>query len=570
MGVKIQILLVVFLLGFVGLIVRLFYWQVVMAQSLSTQAQGQYNSSTITSAPRGNILAPDDSYWVIRDTVWQITANPKTIKDSPVSIAQKISPFLVDDSNNVASVSAETLKLASILSKNNLSWVSVAQRVSDGVKNNIAAFDIPGLSFTPEDGRFYPEASSAAQLLGFVGKDNTGNDLGYFGLEGFYNLPLSGKPGFVGQEKDVRGIPILLGGTKEVTAIDGVNLITSVDKRVQFLIEKKLADGITKYGAKGGSVTVMDPFTGEILGMASFPSFDPRKYWEYGNSVFRNPVISDTFEPGSIFKPIVMASGIDAGLVTPDTKCDICSGPLNVDGYQIKTWNNKYRPNSTMDQVIINSDNVGMSFVGQKLGADTLYDYLQKFGIGNLTGIDLQGESTASMRKKGAWSNVDLDTASFGQGVAVTGIQMVRAISVIANGGYLPTPHVVISIQGDGWQEKVNLPNSPRIISQKAASETTQMMVDAANLGESKWIKIPGFTVAAKTGTAQIPVAGHYDPINTNHSFIGFAPINHPKFVMLVTLDSPTSSPWASETAAPLWYAIAKDLFPYLSVQPDQ
>jgi cell division protein FtsI/penicillin-binding protein 2 len=168
------------------------------------------------------------------------------------------------------------------------------------------------------------------------------------------------------------------------------------------------------------------------------------------------------------------------------------------------------------------------------------------------------------------WSNVDLDTTTFGQGIAVTAIQMVRAVSAIANGGHLPTPHIVTSIQGDGWQENVDFPDFPRVISQKTAEETTQMMVDAANLGEAKWTKIPGFTVAAKTGTAQIPVAGHYDPTNTNHSFIGFAPVNHPKFVMLVTLQSPTSSPWAAETAAPLWYSITKDLFPYMGIQPDR
>lgn len=567
---KIQILLVVFALLFIGLIVRLAYWQVVMGSSLSQKAQSQYNSSTVTSAPRGNILAPDGSFWTLRSNVWQVTANPKLITDQPLDIAKKISPFLVDDSTNIASVSAETLKLTNLLSKNNVSWVSLGQRISDNVKKNIAALSISGISFSQTEGRFYPEASSAAQLLGFVGKDENGQNVGYFGLEGYYNLTLSGKSGFVGQEKDAKGSPILLGGTKEVNAIGGVDLTTSIDKRIQLLIEKNLEEGIAKYGAKGGNITVMDPYTGKILAMAGSPSFDPSKYWEYDNTVYRNPTISDSFEPGSILKPIIMASGIDLGVVTPETTCDICGSALNVDGYTIKTWNNEYKANSTMDQVIIDSDNVGMSFVGQKIGANNMYDYLQKFGIGQLTGIDLQGESAPILRKKGTWSNVDLDTASFGQGVAVTGIQMVRAISAIANGGYLVTPHVVTSIQGDGWQQDVGNQEPQRIISQKAADETAQMMVDAANLGEAKWTKIPGFTVAAKTGTAQIPVAGHYDETNTNHSFIGFAPISHPKFVMLVTLDSPISSKWASETAAPLWYSIARDLFPYLGVQPDQ
>lgn len=540
-----------------------------MGADLSQKAQGQYDSSTITTAPRGNILAPDGSFWVLRNNVWQITANPKLIKDSPEAIAKRISPFLVPDPSNIASVSAQTLKISSLVSKKNISWVSLAQKVTDGVKKNIQAMGITGLDFTQQEGRFYPEASSAAQLLGFVGKDESGDTLGYFGLEGYYNLPLSGKPGFVVQEKDAKGIPILLGGTKEVTAIGGVDIVVSVDKRIQILIEKKLEEGIAKYGAIGGTVTVMNPYTGEILGMAGYPSFDQSEYQRYGNEVFRNPVISDSFEPGSTFKVLIMAAGIDSGVITPDTKCDICNGPINVDGYQIKTWNNEYHPDSTMTDVLVNSDNIGMTFVGQKIGADPLYDYLQKFGIGEVTGIDLQGESAPPLRKRGTWSNVDLDTTSFGQGIAVTAVQMVRAVSVIANGGYLPTPHVVTKIQGDGWQEKIDPTTPIRVISQKAAEEVAQMMSSAANLGEAKWTKIPGFTVAAKTGTAQIPVAGHYDPTNTNHSFIGFAPVTNPKFVMLVTLHSPTQSPWAAETAAPLWYSIARDLFPYMGVQPD-
>ncbi len=569
MHAKIQVLFVVFFLLFLGLIIRLSYWQVVMGGSLSQKARGQYDSSTVTAAPRGNILAPDGSFWVLRSNVWQITGNPKLIKDTPESIAKKLAPFLTDNPTDAASVSAEVQRINKLLSKTDVSWVSLAQKITENVKKNIQALGITGIDFTQGEGRFYPEASVAAQLLGFVGKDDGGNNIGYFGLEGYYNLPLSGKPGFVGQEKDAKGTPIFLGGTKEVSAINGVNLTTSIDKRVQMSIEKNLEAGIAKYEAKGGSVTVMDPFTGKILGMAAYPSFDQSKYWEYGNEVFRNPVISDSFEPGSIFKVLIMAAGLDSGVITPETKCDICNGPINVDDFQIKTWNNEYHPDSSMTEVIVNSDNIGMTFVGQKIGENKLYDYLQKFGIGKVTGIDLQGESSPSLRKKGTWSNVDLYTTTFGQGIAVTPIQMVRAVAAIANGGYLPTPHVVTQIQGDEWQEDLELPAPSRIVSQKAAEETTQMMVAAANQGEAKWAKIPGFTIAAKTGTAQIPVAGHYDETNTNHSFIGFAPVKNPKFVMLVTLQSPQSSPWAAETTAPLWYSIAKDLFPYMGIQPD-
>lgn len=569
MQVKIRILLFAFILLFIGLSARLFYWQVINAKDLSAEARTQYDSSKVTSAPRGNILSSDGSYWVLRNGVWTIIANSNLFTKAPNEIANILAPILAGNTDDPSLKGVEFDRLLNLLSKKS-AYIPIKQKVDDETKKNIEALKLKGISFVAQDDRFYPEASAAAQLLGFVGKDENGEDIGYFGLEGYYNLPLSGKPGFTGGEKDAKGVPILLNKSTEISAISGVNLVTGIDKRAQILAEEKLKEGIEKYGAAGGSVTIMNPVSGEIMAMASDPSFDPGHYPDYNDSVFRNPVISDSFEPGSIIKPIVMAAGLDAGLVKPDTECDICSGPLKLDKYFIKTWNNKYQANITMTDVIVNSDNVGMSFVGQKLGADKLYDYLDKFGLGSISGIDLQGEVAPKMRKKGTWNVVDLATASFGQGIAVTGIQMLRAVSVIANGGYLVNPKVVQKIQGDGWEEGVKSSPPERIISAEAAGEAAQMMVEAANRGEAKWTKIPGFFVAGKTGTAQIPVEGHYDSTNTNHSFIGFAPMVNPKFIMLVTLKSPQSSPWAAETAAPLWYSIAKELFPYLGVAPSE
>jgi cell division protein FtsI (penicillin-binding protein 3) len=569
MNGKIRILSFLFLLLFAALIVRLFYWQVIKKRELSSQAKSQYASSLVTSAPRGNILAPDGSYWVVRTQGWNLWANSRKLTVSVSQAAEKLAPFLVSDQADNPELLAEVNKLKGLLSKD-ASWVALEQKVSDSVKRNIEAMGIGGIGFDGQEISYYPEASSAAQLLGFVGKDAGGKDIGYFGIEGYYNLPLSGKPGFEGGEKNAVGSPILTEGSKLVSAIPGVDLLTNIDKRIQMTVEDELQKGIEKYGAAGGSVTVMNPVDGRVLAMVSYPSYDPSSYSQFNDSLFKNPVISDSFEPGSIFKILVMAAGLDAGVVNPDTTCDICTGPLKVDKYLIKTWNDKYHPGISMTDVIVNSDNVGMSFVGQRLGADKLFDYLHKFGIGAKSGIDLQGESAPALRGKGTWNIVDLATASFGQGVAVTGIEMIRSVAAIANGGFLVTPRVVDSIRGDGWEEKVKTDTPVRIISQKAANEVAQMMVDAAENGEAKWCRILGFSVAGKTGTAQIPIAGHYDEEKTIASFIGFAPADKPKFVMLVTLKSPQSSPWAAETAAPLWYLIAKDLFPYLGIQPKQ
>jgi stage V sporulation protein D (sporulation-specific penicillin-binding protein) len=264
-----------------------------------------------------------------------------------------------------------------------------------------------------------------------------------------------------------------------------------------------------------------------------------------------------------------MASGLDAGVVKPDTVCEICAGPLKVDKYTIETWNREYNANATMTDVIVHSDNVGMSFVGQKMGADMLYDYLKKFGFGELTGIDLQGEGSPLLREKGTWNIVDLATATFGQGIAVTPIQMIRAVGIIANGGYKFQPYVVKKLEGDNWNEEIKPKIGDKILSDQAVSDIKGMMIEAVKSGESKWTYLKGFSVAGKTGTAQIAISGHYDAEKTNASFVAFAPADKPKFVMLVIINEPQSSQWASETAAPLWYSIAKDLFPYFNIQPE-
>ena len=362
----------------------------------------------------------------------------------------------------------------------------------------------------------------------------------------------------------------MLGASQESPAVGGVNLLTHIDKSIQIVTEKKLTEGIARYGAKSGLAAIMNPKTGGIVAMSSFPSYDPLKYWEFSEDFFRNPIISDSFEPGSIFKPLVMAAALDSGVVTPDARCDICAGPVKVDKYEIATWDKKYRADATMTDIIVHSDNVGMTFVAQKLGADRLYDYLEAYGLGKKTGIDLQGEVDSFLRKKATWNIVDLATAGFGQGIAVTPIQMLQGISVIANKGLkVGPPQVVDKIVKDGWEEDIKPEMGKRVISQKAANEMTEMMVKAVKNGEAKWTAAKGFKIAGKTGTAQIPVSGHYDENKTIASFIGFAPADDPKFVMLVSLTEPTSSPWGSETAAPLWFSIARDIFPYLGIQPE-
>ncbi len=555
---RLKVISFIFLLGFVAIISRLFYWQVVMRKDLSRQAAYQYKGSETTVAPRGSILAVDGTWLAAARTNWLLFADKPKLENLNL-VANSLSPILEE----------ESMDIYKRINKEGAVWLPIKHKITNEQKEKIEKLGLSGIGFEAEESRFYPEGSSSAQLLGFVGKNESGEDIGYFGLEGYYDLSLRGKSGFKSQEKDLSGAPLISSGIKEISNVSGTNLITYIDKGIQAKAEEKLKLGIEKYGAKEGSVVIMDPKTGGIIAMASYPSYDPFKYGEYDGSLYKNPVISDVFEPGSIFKVVVMAAALDANVVEPDTKCDICDGALKVDKYFIETWNKKYYPESTMTDVIVHSDNVGMSFVAQKMGYDLMYDYLEKFGIGSLTGIDLQGESSVQLRKKGTWNIVDLVTSSFGQGIATTPIQMLRASSVVANKGVMVTPKVVKAIELDGWQQDVKNEEKVRVISKEASEKMTSIMVESARHGEAQWTNLKGFSVAGKTGTAQIPIAGHYDAEKTIASFVGFAPANNPKFIMLVTLKEPQSSQWASETAAPLWYSIARDLFIFFGIQPE-
>lgn len=574
---RLRIFTVLLFSAFVVVIIRLFYWQVIMGKELSQDGQRQYQRGQEIVAPRGNILSSDGSWLAARDQAYQVHATLNLIEDDKDEIADRLAEIFVeppeDEEGNIdRNLYKELLVIEASRIKEQLNkegvWVPIKNRVDDETKEKIEEFDFEGIGFDPVEGRVYPESSSSAHLLGFVGKDENGEDVGYFGLEGYYDLVLTGKPGFLKRESDARGIPIAIGRSQEISAQSGVDLLTHVDKAIQITLEKHLEESLNKYGAKQVTGIIMDPNDGAILAMATFPSFDPADYVSYGNELFINPAVSESFEPGSIFKVLVMAAGIDAGEVEPDTKCDICDKPYKVDKYFIKTWNNEYSKDATMTDVIVHSDNVGMVFVGNKLGIDRMYDYITKFGIGSVTGIDVQGESTPQVRPRDEWSIVDLATSSFGQGIATTPIQMVRAVGAIANGGVIMTPQVVDEIRGSGFREDIEPIEGERVISEEAAKKITAMMAEAAENGEAKWTYRKGFRVAGKTGTAQIAIKGYYDEEKTIASYIGFAPYDDPKYVMLISMKEPESSPWASETAAPLWYDISEDLFRYFGIQP--
>lgn len=551
-----------FLLGaltifaFLAIWARLFYWQVVSHAKFKVIADNQHFYQLELPPIRGEILSSDGTPLVANQTAYLVFAEKKKIEDEK-KFTQEIASILGEEE---ASISAR-LDTSPV-------WVPIKHEVEEQIATKLRDLKLPGLGLAREDKRFYPEASMAAHLLGFVGKNNEGQAQGYFGLEGFYDKELRGQSGYLRQERDAVGNPILIGQAERFEPKNGRSLILYIDKTAQFLVEERLKKGIERYGAKAGTAIVMDPKTGGILASASYPSYDPGLYSEFPSEYYRNPVVADSYEPGSTFKPLVMASALNEGKVKPTDTFDE-RGPARVNEYLIKTWNSEYHGMISMTQILEYSSNVGMVHVASKLGNESELSFLKAIGVGQKTEVDLQDEATPLLRGDDQWHDIDYSTASFGQGIAITPLQMVRAVGALANDGWLMKPQIVKQIVGEDGQKVDITPLKVRqIVSSPTSKIVSEMMVASVVHGEVKW-KIPkGFRIAGKTGTAQIPVEGHYDAEKTIASFVGFGPVEDPKFVMLVTLREPSTSQWGSETAAPLFFEIATDLLRYYGITP--
>lgn len=578
-SLRLSIISAAFLLVSILVFTRLFYWQVLAADDLVKKAQSQREAVIKVAPVRGNILASDNFALVSNQEAYLAYLSLKDLKVSKKEAIDKIAPIIVPSLDEIKIATDTPIKLqkeqleketknvlTQRFTQNGVLWAVIKHKISLEQKKALENLSLGGVGFELEPKRSYAEASMSAHLLGFVGAADNGEDTGYFGLEGFYDLDLKGRYGFLQLEKDAANRPILIGNFFDQEKRDGRSIKLFLDRAIQFLVEKHLKKALEKYGAKSGSVIVADPKTGGILAMASLPSYDPRFFPKYENKDYKNPLTNDLYEPGSTFKVLVMAAALQESLVKSDTKCDICEKPYKIDKYTIRTWNNKYYPESTMTEVLEHSDNVGMVFVGQKLGIDKFVDYIKLFGFGKKTGIDLQDEVSGKLRER--WSDVDLATATFGQGIAVTGIQMLSAVGSLANEGKYMVPRVVNQIIDEKKVIQIQPKTATQIIDKKTAETITAMMVEAVDKGDAKWAKPKGYKIAGKTGTSQVPIAGHYDKEKTIASFIGYAPADKPRFVMLVKLTEPTSSPWGSETAAPLFFNIAKEILIYFGVSP--
>ncbi|HSX57824.1 MAG TPA: penicillin-binding protein 2 [Candidatus Saccharimonadales bacterium] len=566
---------------------RLFYWQIVNYNKLAVAATSQHLSTIRIDSPRGRILSSDGNILAGNQKAYLLYALIPDIKknlqkgesysEKVDELVKQIEPILFSETladqvepEKISQKDKETLeanlinKLKDSLSSENLIWVPLFKKLSAPGEDQIKKLKIKGLGFEEESERFYPEGSLASSLVGFVGKDSEGNDQGYFGLEGFYQDQLQGQSATLTQEVDASGQPILSVEESASRPKQGLDIETTIDRTVQYTVEKYLQESGKKFGAKNASVIVMDPKTGAILALANYPNYDPGKWNQYSDDIRKNNAIADVYEPGSTFKGVTGSIAINSGAVKPDTICP-CTGPIKIDKYQVETWNNKYNPNSNMAAILEHSDNIGAAFWAQQLGKDKFIKGVKNFGFGSLTGVDLQGEETGLLKARQDWGDIDLVTGAFGQGLSVTALQLADAYAVIANGGKLMKPYVVSKVITKDKEIKTAPVQVREIIKKETAEQMQQLLLSAVEQGEAKRIIPKGMRVAGKTGTAQIPLKGQYDPNKTVASFVGFGPIEDPKFVMVVKYVEPKPI-YGAETAEPTFFKIASELYNYWGI----
>jgi cell division protein FtsI/penicillin-binding protein 2 len=362
---------------------------------------------------------------------------------------------------------------------------------------------------------------------------------------------------------------IPLGVSRFVPPVRGAALYLTIDRGIQFVIERELEQAVIEYGAQRGSVIVLNPKTGALLGTVSYPAYDPNNYAVSDESLFFDPIVSEQYEPGSVFKIITMAAGLDAGVVVPN-KVIYDGGTIEVGGRVIYNWDRQGHGQVDMIDVLAQSLNVGVAQVAIELGKDRFYTYVKRFGFGRLTEIDLgnEGPGTLKTPKDAAWHASDLGANSFGQGIAVTPLQMAVAVAAIANDGQMMKPYIVQRIVSNEQDIAVNPIITRRAVSAETAHTLTDMLATALERANSEAL-LPGYRVAGKTGTAEIPVPGGYHPTLTLGSFAGYLPADDPQVLVLVIIDRPLGSRWGSKTAAPTFKRIAEQLVVLLDIPPD-
>ncbi len=440
-------------------------------------------------------------------------------------------------------------------------------------QDQIKTLEALGVNFVKNVLRFYPDKEIGSHILGFLGYDDKGvNRVGKYGLEGYFEDKLTGSSGMIVGEKDVAGR--LLSGDSAKAPENGADITLTIDRTVQYAACRSLAKGVVNSGAKSGTIVVMDSETGAILSMCGYPSFDPNAYNKVDSAdVYNNNAVYHAYEPGSVMKAVAMAIAIDQGKVYPDTIFDDKGEVKFASGQVIRNSDLKAHGLVTMKDVLVESLNTGIVFATAEVNNKIFEDYIKKFGFGERSGLSISQESEGDISALSKRGDIYKATASFGQGITVTPLQMLNAVNVIANRGKLVKPYLVSQINySNGSSEEFRPTVVRQVIDKSTASQLSAMLVNVVDNGHAKTAAVPGYYVAGKTGTAQVanPETGKYYADRTIHSFVGFAPNDDPKFTAIVELDYPSSARFAEGTAAPIFGEIAKFLLEYYKIPPSR
>ena len=557
---RLLLLASLFAAGGAGLVGRLVYLQILNHERYTLQAADEHTGRLIVRAPRGAVL--DRHGYPLATTVdaFDVLIERKAWRSQSRAEewAQSLAPL-------TGHTPLEILDGARTETKGDY-LLALGLDYDDGQR--LAELGIPGLKLAPTGKRFYPEGDLASALLGFVGRDQ----LGLAGLELDLQQELAGVPGDLFFERDSFGNPIPFAGRRGSPAVPGGDVRLTIDRFLQRLVENELDARIKKHGASGGTIIIMEPKTGAILAMASRPTFRITRLDlsdQTDLSLFRNRAVSDLYEPGSVMKVVTMAAALDLGLVAPNsTYYD--AGYASVPGVTIYNWDFSTNGTTTATQLLQRSLNTGAVWLSGLIGPERFYDYVKRFGFSEPTGAGFSEEAAGLVRtdQDEGWYPVDLATSSFGQGIAASPLQVITAVAAIANGGKLMRPYIVQEVSGPGGRRVFEPVVVRQVISEDTARTLTQMMNDVVEGVPYHLARVEGYHVAGKTGTTIVSIPGGYDLNSTIASFVGFAPVDDPKMIMLVKIDEPKDDPLGGRVAAPVFGSLAPQVLAYLNVRP--
>ncbi len=558
---RIWVILLVTVAAFSAILTRLFYLQVLRHGELAQKAERQHQKSVLLEPARGNIYDRAGRELAVSIDMVSIYGMISSIDNIPYTI-KRLSSALGKEERDLQNILKER-------TKEGKNFVWLARKMPPSITEKVKTMKIKGIGYVTEGQRFYPKKHLSANVLGIAGLDNRGLE----GVELRYDKYLRGDRESLLIERDALGKVVFANTFNHFGPFQGHNVVLTIDEVIQYISEKGLEEAIERSGARGGVIIVMNPKTGEILSLALKPGFNPNNIDFYKPEDRRNKAITDIYEPGSTFKVITAAAALEEKLVRPDDIINCENGVIRVAGSAI----HDPFPQSllTFQDVIVKSSNVGVVKVGLRIGEERFHRYVRSFGFGERTGIDLPGESQGILRSVDRWSRRSLSTISIGQEIAVTPLQLITAISAIANGGWLVRPYVVSEINDPAG--RVIKKNSPEIVRRVISAGTSRTMTRilakvTEKGGTAEKAAIPGYTVAGKTGTAQKidPKTRKYSKDSFVSSFVGYAPAEDPAIAILVMIDEPKGVSWGGSVAAPVFRNIAGQVLNYLKIPPEK